>query len=213
MKLEIYIPENLKEVKLSQWQKFANIEQPTDYDVLRCFYSLDTKGVFDLKATDVSRLVEHISKVLQHHPDELMPTFELNGVRYGFIPKLDDMTYGEYQDLVKYVNHPKTWHLAMAVMYRPITQSQFGKYLIEDYKGTADLAETMKDAPLEAFISAQVFFCDLMSDLLNYIPTYIKEESQPHTAENGEAIQVLLDSLTMTLQDLTKSLKKMYISV
>jgi hypothetical protein len=142
-----------------------------------------------------------------------MPTFDLNGVRYGFIPKLDDMTYGEYQDLVKYVNHPKTWHLAMAVMYRPITHSQFGKYLIEDYKGTSDLAETMQEAPLEAFISAQVFFCDLMSDLLNYIPTYIREESRQHIAENGAAIQALLDSLTTTLQDLTRSLGKMYISV
>ncbi len=213
MKLNIYIPENLKEVKLNQWQKFSEIEQPTDKDVLKCFYNLDTKGVFELKATDVSRLVANITEVLEHHPEELIPTFTLQGVKYGFIPKLDDMSYGEYQDLVEYVNHPKTWHLAMAVMYRPVTQTQFGKYLIEPYQGTAELAEIMKQAPLEAFISAQVFFCDLMSDLLNYIPTFIKEESQHLMAENGDDIQALLDSLTTTLQSLTKSLSKTSISV
>ena len=64
MKLEITIPEKLSEIKLGHYQELAKIEEPNDYDVLRCFYGIDTTGVFDMKATDVSRLVEAINKLL-----------------------------------------------------------------------------------------------------------------------------------------------------
>lgn len=213
MRLSINVPEDLSEITLEQWQNFVKLEEPTDYDVLRCFYGIDTKGVFEMKANDVSRLVNHISQLLNDKPKELITSFKLSGLNFGFMPKLDDMTYGENTDLTKYSRDPKEANKFMAVIYRPIVSEQFGKYNIEDYKGSSEYSELMKQAPLSAYLSAQVFFWNLTNDLLNYIPTYLKEESQHLTAESGESMQALLNSLEINLRELTELQKRMFISV
>lgn len=212
MKLNINIPESLNEIQLGQWQNYAKIEEPNDYDVLRCFYGIDTKGVFKMKDKDVNRLVLNIKDILETEVNDLVPIFNLGGQDFGFIPKLDDMTYGENNDLSTYVNDIDNAHRAMAVMYRPVLKQQFGKYLIEEYEGSGKYAELMRKAPLSAYISSKVFFYNLTNDLLNYIPTFIREESQQHTGENGATIQHYADLLETTLADLTRYQRKMYIS-
>ena len=99
MKLEITIPERLSEIKLGHYQNFAKIEEPNDYDVLRCFYGIDTKGVFDMKYTVVSRLVEQINMLLLEEPKELITSFKIGGKEFGFIPSLDQMSYGENNEI------------------------------------------------------------------------------------------------------------------
>jgi len=210
MKLEITIPEKLSEIKLGHYQTFAKIEEPNDYDVLRCFYGIDTKGVFDMKATDVSRLVEAINKLLLEEPKELITSFKLGGKEFGFIPSLDEMSYGENLDLTNYINDLDTMSNAMAVMYRPITTKQNKKYLIEPYQGSSEYASIMYHAPLDAFLSAKVFFYDLTNDLLNFIPVFLKEESQQLSAENGETMRAYINSLEDNLEHLTKHRKGMF---
>lgn len=213
MKLNINIPESLNDIKLIQWQNFAKIEEPNDYDVLRCFYGIDTKGVFEMKQTDVTRLVNNIATILQSEPKDLIHSFKLGGKEFGFMPRLDDMSYGENLDLSTYVNDIDKAHLAMAVMFRPITNKQFGKYDIEEYKGSAEYGELMRSAPLGVYLSAKVFFYNLMNDLLAYIPTYLREQSRHLSVENGDNIQALLGSLEKNLTELMRYQKKTFISV
>jgi len=212
MKLEITIPEKLSEIKLGHYQEFAKIEEPNDYDVLRCFYGIDTKGVFDMKATDVSRLVEAINKLLLEEPKELITSFKLGGKEFGFIPSLDQMSYGENNDLTDYVNDIEKMTNAMAVMYRPITTKQNGKYLTEKYKGSLEYSSIMYHAPLDAFLSAKVFFYHLTKDLLNFIPVFLKEESRHLSAESGETMQAYISSLEDNLKHLTEPQKGMYMN-
>jgi len=213
MKLEITIPEKLSEIKLGHYQEFAKIEQPNDYDVLKCFYGIDTKGVFDMRASDVARLVEAINTLLLVEPKELITSFKLGGQEFGFIPSLDEMSYGENLDLTDYVNDPLAMANAMAVMYRPITLRQSGKYLVEPYEGSAKYVSIMKHAPLDAFLSAKVFFYRLMKDLLNFIPRFLAQESKHLSAENGETMQAYINSLTESLKSLTKHQVGIYTNV
>ena len=210
MKLEITIPEKLSEIKLGHYQTFAKIEDPNDYDVLRCFYGIDTKGVFDMKDDDVPRLVEAINKLLLEEPKELITSFKLGGQEFGFIPNLDTMSYGENNDLTDYVNDLDKMVNAMAVMYRPITTKQNKKYLIEPYQGSLEYSSIMYHAPLDAFLSAKVFFYHLTKDLLNFIPRFLKEESQHLSAENGETMQAYINSLEDSLKHLTEKPKGMF---
>jgi len=210
MKLEITIPEKLSEIKLGHYQNFAKIEEPNDYDVLRCFYGIETKGVFDMKATDVSSLVEAINKLLIEEPKELITSFRLGGKEFGFIPSLDAMSYGENNDMTDYVNDLDKMTNAMAVMYRPITTKQNEKYLTEKYKGSLEYSSIMYHAPLDAFLSAKVFFYDLTKDLLNFIPVFLKEESQHLSVENGETMQAYINSLEDSLKHLTRQPKGMF---
>lgn len=213
MNLKISIPDNLNEIELQAFQKFVEIEEPSDFDVIRCFFGVDQKAGLQMKAKDVKELVLVINKLLENRPEDLVAHFTLDGVKYGFIPNLDEISYGENNDIISYINDPAQWHKVMAVLYRPIVKEQFGKYLIEPYEGSDKYSEVMKKAPLEAFLSAQVFFYNLLNDFISCIPAFIKKESQHLSGENGERIQQYIDLLEVDLNTLKKSLTNPCISV
>ena len=210
MELKLNIPESLNDLTLEQYQNFLQSEK-SDKDILKCFYGIN--NLFEVKQKDVAELLHAVNVCFENKPKELIATFKHKGIKFGFIPNLDDITYGENTDIISYINEPKQWHKAMAVLYRPIIKKQFGKYLIEDYEGSQKYEKQMRDAPLGVFLSAQVFFYNLVKDFMSYIPAYIQKESQHLSGENGELIRQYTDSLEATFTDLKRSLNNHSISV
>jgi hypothetical protein len=157
-----------------------------------------------LPADKIEVYSEHINSIFEQDK-QFTPTFILDGVKYGFIPKLDSITYGENKDLTTYLNGFENMHKAMAVMYRPGTTEQGGKYLIEDYEGSAKYSEVMKQAPLSVVLGATVFFYNLMKGLLRATPNYLSqelEETPTDSLRNGEATRKQLHLLMKRFQDL-----------
>ena len=209
MQIEVSIPSTLKEVKLKDYQDFLLIENPSNDDLLKCILNINTKQLGKIKDKDVDYLINHINKLFkQEH--KYIPTFNLNGVTYGFIPNLDEITYGENKDVTSYINEWGNMHKAMAVLFRPLKQKQGHKYLIEEYEGSHKYSEVMKQMPLSVVLGAMVFFYNLTNELLNYIPSYlekelIKEQTKGQISqENGEVIQNYIHLLKETLRDLKK---------
>ncbi len=97
---------------------------------------------------------------------KIKKTFEIQGVKFGFINELEDISFGEYIDLESNIIDVQSFHKAMAVMYRPITSQKGDKYTIEKYSGTANYADLMKYAPLDVVLPASVFFWSLGNELL-----------------------------------------------
>ena len=94
--------------------------------------------------------------------------FKLDGIQYGFIPDLDEMSFGEY-DLDTYIGNWKEIEKAMAVLYRPVVLSKGDKYVIEDYQpGNYDVMNYI----LSVMFSAVVFFYNLGIDLCSYDQLY-----------------------------------------
>ena len=218
MQLEVSIPSTLKEVKLKDYQDFLLIENPSNDDLLKCILNINTKELGKIKDKDIDYLINHINKLFdQEH--KFIPTFNLNGVAYGFIPNLDDITYGENKDVTSYINEWGNMHKAMAVLFRPLKQKQGHKYLIEEYEGSHKYSEVMKQMPLSVVLGAMVFFYNLTNELLNYIPSYLEKEVVKEqmigqiSQENGEAIQNYIHLLKETLQDLNKLQSFHYTSV
>ena len=218
MQLEVSIPSTLKEVQLKDYQDFLLIENPSNDDLLKCILNINTKQLGKIKDKDVDYLINHINKLFkQEH--KYIPTFNLNGVTYGFIPNLDDITYGENKDVTSYINEWGNMHKAMAVLFRPLKQKQGHKYLIEEYEGSHKYSEVMKQMPLSVVLGAMVFFYNLTSELLNYIPSYLEKEVMKEqtqglvSQESGEAIQNYIHLLKETLQDLNKLQSFHYTSV
>ena len=209
MQIEVSIPSTLKEVKLKDYQDFLLIENPSNDDLLKCILNINTKELGKIKDKDVDYLINHINKLFEQE-HKYIPTFNLNGVAYGFIPNLDDITYGENKDVTSYINEWGNMHKAMAVLFRPLKQKQGHKYLIEEYEGSHKYSEVMKQMPLSVVLGAMVFFYNLTNELLNYIPSYLekelmKEQMQGQISQgNGEAIQSYMLLLKETLQDLKK---------
>ena len=218
MQIEVSIPSTLKEVKLKNYQDFLLIENPNNDDLLKCILNINTKELGKIKDKDVDYLINHINNLFEKE-HEFIPTFNLNGIAYGFIPNLDDITYGENKDITSYINEWGNMHKAMAVLFRPIKQKQTHKYLIEDYEGSHKYSEVMKDMPLDVVLGSMVFFYNLTSELLNYIPSYLQEQAMKEQTKgviskgSGEVIQSYTHLLKQTSQDLKKLQNFRYTSV
>ena len=215
MKVSLDIPESLNDITLRQYQEFIKIEEPTQDDYLRIFLNLEAQGVNQIKASEIDRLVNYLNLLFEQKPQHSLQ-FTLNGSKFGFIPKIDEITYGENKDITSYINDWKNMHKAMAVMYRPIKQKQGNKYLITEYNGTSEWADFMLDMPLGIVMGAMVFFWNLTNELLKSIPNYLEKQTKIEqmkgqiSAESGEAIKNLIPSLKVMLEDMTKLLSLPY---
>ena len=209
MQIEVNIPSTLRDVQLKDYQDYLKIKEPNNDDLLKCILNINQDKLGKVKSKDVDYLITHITKLFEAKQEHI-PTFKMYGVEYGFIPSLDEITYGENKDITSYIGDWATMNKAMAVLYRPIKQKQGHKYLIEEYQGSHKYSELMKDAPLDVVMGAMVFFYNLTSVLLKYMPNYLEEEATKEqmrgviSAENGVAIRKYIALVKETLQDLKK---------
>ena len=231
--LTINIPKSLRGIKLSQWQRFMKVYHANkdnedgkflNLKMLEIFCDVDLKLAHKLPLNTFDDVLAHVSSLLAQDVERIN-TFKLKGtdgveVEFGLIPNLDKMSYGEYEDLENYIYDDNTLHKAMAVLYRPIMFKKKDRYVIHEYKGTDEMAEVMKDTPLDVALGAKVFFWTLARKLGNYIldstlqELLTKEESNSENrlAENGEDIKQYINSLMEKLKELEKLPNKMSIN-
>lgn len=217
--MKIIIPTSLKDIKLSQYLEYLELvkntsdeEQKKGYlkaEKVQLFCNLTIDEVLNIQTTSVNSISDMIDDVLNLKADRV-ERVKLGGKVFGWLPKLDDMPYGEFLDLNNNISDWETVYIAMGVLYRPITLERKGKYLVEDYQ-TDKYHDLIKDIPMDCVVGAMVFFCNLGMDLLKYIGLYLEEEAtkmdfqkQTILVENGVGLHHLTNSLRETLQNMTK---------
>jgi hypothetical protein len=215
MKVKINVPENLSEITLDQYMRFLKLDFEANsknsfvmQKMIEIFCNANLRDVADIRFSDVTMIVNQLQDIFNHE-SKMIPQISLNGVKYGFIPNLDDMSLGEYIDLDNYFHEWDTMDKAMCVLYRPIKYSKNGKYLVEDYEGTDNHME-MRQLPLNVVMGAKVFFYHLGIELLNHIPNFLEAEGmtdqQRQTLmQNGAGIQAFTDLVKAMLPNLTSS--------
>ena len=215
MKLTLNIPESLSEVTLDQYQQWLKVAEGKDLDnflqqkMIEIFCGVTLKQVMLIKAKDIESIVAQISKLFNQKENKFIDRFNYQDQEFGFIPKLDDMTFGEYVDLDNYLADWQLMHKAMSVLYRPITFKKKNQYLIEDYE-TAD-KYNMKQMTLDVVFGAMVFFWKLNSELQKHILNYLANQTEvPISQElrdslkNGAGINLSMDWQTETSSTLMK---------
>jgi hypothetical protein len=181
MKTEIVIPTSLSEIPLKSYQEFmrvvekSNDEEFIGQKTIEIFCGLKMKDVVKVKWSDVKSLTVHLNEIFKAKP-KFQATFKIQDTEFGFIPNLEDMTFGEYIDLESNISSVETFHKAMAVMYRPITKKVKDRYEIFEYKGTDEFSDVMKYASLDVVLGATVFFSTLGSDLVQHTLTSLEKE-------------------------------------
>ena len=215
MKVEVYIPDTLSEITLDKYQRYLKIQEDnTDENFLaikmiEIFCGLRGDTIMSMKAKSIKDITLILTEMFNEKP-QLVKEFKLNGKTYGFIPKLEDMSFGEYIDLDTYIGDMDNIHRAMNVLYRPIKQKYQDKYLIEDYTG--DDPEKMKQMPMDAVLSSILFFYNLGMDLSKTMLNSLEDNKEINLAqyltseENGDGINHFSDSLKEILEDLKISL-------
>jgi hypothetical protein len=215
MKVELYIPDTLSEITLEKYQKYLKIQEQNDDEsflalkMIEIFCGLKAQTIMKLKATSIKEVTNVLGKMLSEQPP-LVKRFYMNGVEYGFVPKLEDMTFGEYVDLDTYIGDFENIHRAMGVLYRPVVHSSGDRYSIEEYKG--EDSERMKDMPMDAVLGSILFFYHLGMDLSQAMMNYLEEEEETNLAQylssvkDGGGINQFSNSLKEMLGDLKISL-------
>lgn len=214
MKLKITIPTSLSEIKLSQYQKFLKTtldSEDADFinkQLVGIFCNISDEVVRSMTRVSFDEVVQDITKILENVKDQpLKRIVNYNGVEYGFIPDLNDITVGEQADLSEYIKDWQKMDKALNVMYRPLRLKRKEAYLIEDYIANG----ASLDMPLDVALGAYFFFVNLAKDLLSCIPNYIlnlveQDESKRHLEENGVGINQYTESLKETFLNLKMSL-------
>jgi len=188
MKLKLNIPETLEEITLDKYQEYAKLikDNPdsefTRQKTIEIFCGVDLKSLLQISISDVNGISEHLNNLFTAKPD-LSIEIDINGTRFGFIPNLENMSYGEFIDLDEYLKDVSTWHNALAVLYRPITNRIKQLYSIEQYETSEKYAEQMKHLPFSIAYGAVLFFYDLRNELLSVSMGYL-EKLQPEQKED-----------------------------
>jgi hypothetical protein len=215
MKASITVPTSLSEVTLKQYQKFLKIQEMNEDEMflqtkmIEIFCGVEYKDVLSIKVLDAERITKMLGDLFTQKPD-LVKSFEIDDVTYGFIPSLDDMTLGEYVDLDTFLGDWKNIHNAMNVLYRPVVQRSAERYKIADYDTTTK--DRLLDMPMDAVISSIFFFFHLGIDLSIAMSHYsqeemVKQQVLPQDLEkSGVGMDRYMHSLRKILQDLKISL-------
>lgn len=195
MKLTLTIPSSLKEITLNQYQQWIKIAEGKEVNqflkqkMIEIFCNITLKQVLSIKAKDVDIIVEDISKLFKGTSD-LISVFVLDGKKYGFEPKLDDISFGAYIDVDTYLEDWQQMHKAMSVLFRPVILQKKKKwynflmwwsinedqYLIEDYVSANKY--DLKEMSLDVVFGCLSFFFCLKSELLNHTLNSLANQTQ-----------------------------------
>lgn len=213
MNYKITIPTSLNEITLGQYQEFVKLSELPEVELqlkaIEIFCNVPKEAVRGMKATDITEISNIINNMFDTK-HQLINSFKLNGVEYGFIPSLEDMTFGEYIDLDTFIGDNDNLHRALNVLFRPMEMKKGSRYFIKEYN--PDSFEIAKDFPLDAVLGAVVFFYNLGKDLSTVMINSLDKRNEQILAEylisqeNGDGTTPSLQSLTEILQSLNISL-------
>lgn len=195
MNIKITVPSNLSEITLEQYQRYLKvIEDVEQNDKAQMFVDLKMMEIFcgvpyttamKFPMSEVSRINRIIGSVL-NDKSELVRTFQMGDSTFGFIPKLDEMTFGEYIDLDNFFGDWNNMHKAMSVLYRPIDKTYKDTlYSIKEYDGDT-FHNAMKQMPLDAVFSSIVFFLHFRERIVeNYAELFTGSGGDGHDLKTG----------------------------
>lgn len=194
--IELEVPTTMNDITLGQYQKYIKVadenegaDEFVNKKLIEIFCNITLRDVEQIPMVEAEKVITILGKAFEEKP-ELIRHFKLLDVEMGFIPKLDDISLGEYIDLENTISDWQNIHKAMAVLFRPVNFKSKDKYTIAPYSPNEDIQSLMKEMPLDVVMGAMVFFYDLGRELsiatLNYMEQEMKK--RPQTSQLKEVL-------------------------
>ena len=184
--IKIQLPESIADITLNQYQQFLKLqdkaetltEQGMAERVISLFTGIKKQDVKKLVISDYESIMNQITEACST-TSKFQQRFELNGVEYGMIPNLNDISQGEYIDLTTLGSDMDEMHKVMAILFRPVVKEDaFGNYSIEAYGDITERSNDMLNCPMHIVNGSLVFFLTLLKDLKSYMKKSIVEVAQ-----------------------------------
>lgn len=211
--VSIEIPENLSDVKLSAYKRFILLANEENGDELALYHfcGLTPAQQEGMRKKDLDFIRNQIGKVLSEKP-ALRKTFNYKGKEYGFHPKLEDISMGEYIDLEEYLKDPyKNAEKVLGVLYRPITKKIFGRHDIENYDPDVHNGQGFQDLGADIFLGCLLFFYRIATNLqLTFLQSLEKENPKKDLTYNHNSAEsgVGMEQYINLLREISSSLKQ-----
>ena len=220
--MKINIPESLNEITIKQFfdfKKCCDVSQDDQYlrlAMVSIFCDVSVEDIKKISSKDFIDISNQLTNVLKETPVHV-ERFIINGIEFGFIPNLENITAGEYIELDTLFKDEETYLEQMAVMYRPITVTHKNLYNIEPFESTEKHKDIMIAAPISAYLGSKVFFCNLLNELLESFQLFLIMGGKEVTdlgevlATNGVGINQFIQSLEEVSMNLKKQLNLTFI--
>jgi len=212
MNVKVKVPTTLSELTLSQYQKYLKIQSENEDNtfiaqkMIEIFCNLPLEKVIRMKWRDVKEITEELGELFDRE-STFIKKFTYKNQNYGFIPNLDEISFGEFVDLDSCLQDWQRMHHAMQILYRPIDIQVRGRYNIKDYDGVLD--DEMKDIPLNIALGSVFFLLNLGKELSEVTMDYfnkgileghsqVKEDLMP----NGVGIRAFSRQVKVILEGL-----------
>jgi hypothetical protein len=168
----------LENITIEQFMKFQLLTETfgdnpnkLNAELIKVIY-----GNLDAPKKETDNFILQVNKILLSEPD-FIHRFEYQGIEYGFIPNLDEISTGEFIDLDDYIKDGKQLHKIASILYRPIVKQNGKYYDIEKYDGTKN-ADKLKGVDYKVAVGALVFFWNLGNSLLKATNIYTHNETK-----------------------------------
>lgn len=216
--MKVTIPTSLKDITLNQYLRWLDETEKSELQkdpnlylnikAMEIFCNVPKDKFMRMEYSIVTTIVDRINEILNEEPKRV-EFFNVGDITFGWLPKLDDMSYGEFLDLNNNISDWNNIVIAMGVLYRPVTKKYKDKYLIEEYKGDT-YHDALMHMPMSAVVGSMVFFWNLGLDCLKYMTNFLEEETQMSfqnqltLVDDGVGIQHSMNSLAEILQNMKK---------
>lgn len=194
---EVSIPTDWSEITMKKFEKYhkavKDLEDEHDKIIktISTLCDIDEAVVEVMKLSDLYKIQSGLQKLISKPINrKVINKIEIDGKTFGFHPKIDEITMGEFVDVEEYAKDNDMAKM-MSVLYRPITKTEGNRYDIEPY----DISTHEKNAELFANLSINVgnaiavFFWNLGREQLNNSLLYSEKEAKEQHLQIMDGLQ------------------------
>ena len=183
-KKKVAVPVDWSGITIEMYQKFEGLKKKGldknefNIEILSIICGLKRDEVECMEVSSLNKVLKSLHFLTKEpNTDELQKRVEWNGVTYGFIPNLSEITMGEYVDIEENCKDAyKNLHKIMSILYRPVVKETKTRYSIEPYSPSEELEESFLDFPVLPSMSALSFFFHLGKILPVASVRYLREQ-------------------------------------
>jgi hypothetical protein len=184
MKLKFSIAANAKAVTLAKYIDYQNAVDKMER--VRVITGKSMENVRLLQSQVIDEIIIRFEAAIKLGSNDFERKVRIGAIELGFIPNLNELTFGEYIDLDTHCTgiykdgkiNGVAAHKMMCILYRPI-KAKFGKYYdIEAYNPNAKrkYEDEVLQLTLDHVLNVLLFFSTLEIELYNSSLEYLAKE-------------------------------------
>ena len=194
--IEIKIPTDWADVSIEKYVKYNHAmkeledERQIIIKTISILCNISEHIVEVMKLKDLKKIQVNLQKLIGKPVNKnIINKIDINGVKYGFHPNLDELTMGEFVDVETYAKENDIAKM-MSVLYRPINKEEGNRYNIEpyDFDKHSDNANQFQKLSINVGNAIAVFFWTLGKEQLKTFHQSSKLE------EKNQSVQTMVGS-------------------